>query len=427
VYYVPIVRSLLTRLPNWLRARRANSIWVAGGCVLALVAGVIAAAATGSPPGPADSSPRAAAASPAASLPRVAPSNNAQVVPGYSIGADFADPAVRLAARSTPSVAPLRTLRQADLLIVAPSSLSTTVLNDVLHHPGVSYAEQIEAVRMRINGSYAAVLGVNPSQFRSFAERPTASSNALWDGVAAGGIALSYTMGTMDHLKLGGTVQAGTEKLRVAAYGTMGIGGIDAVVSDSVARSLGMPAGNAIVVSASSVTQLSSLASALGKLLPKGAAVEPLVRVVQTGTTRSAGSATSAELTTMMRAAESRVGMPYVWGAAGPTSFDCSGLVQWSFAQAGVRMPRVAADQALTGPSVPISKLEPGDLLFYHTDPSAPDYISHVAIYLGNGWMIQAPRTGLDVEIVPADFGSEFAGAISVNTTLAAQLATTEA
>jgi hypothetical protein len=423
VDYVPIVRSLLKRLPKWLRAR---SILVAGSCVLALVAGVIAAVATGSPPGPAGSSPHAAGSSPraAASLPRIAPSNNAQVVPGYSIGADFADPAVRLAARSTPSVAPLRTLRQADLLIVAPSSLSTTVLNDVLHHPGVSYAEQIEAVRMRINGSYAAVLGVNPSQFRSFAERPTASSNALWDGVAAGGMAVSYTMGTMDHLKLGGSVQAGTEKLRVAAFGTIGIGGVDAVVSDSVARSLGMPPGNAIVVSASSVGELSSLASALGKLLPKGAAVEPLVRVVQTGI---AGSATSTELTTMMRAAESRVGMPYVWGAAGPISFDCSGLVQWSFAQAEVRMPRVAADQALTGPSVSISKLEPGDLLFYHTDPSAPNYISHVAIYLGNGWMIQAPRTGLDVEIVPADFGSEFAGAISVNTTLAAEMATTEA
>jgi hypothetical protein len=235
---------------------------------------------------------------------------------------------------------------------------------------------------------------------------------------------VSYTMGTMDHLKLGGSVQAGTEKLRVAAFGTIGIGGVDAVVSDSVARSLGMPPGNAIVVSASSVGELSSLASALGKLLPKGAAVEPLVRVVQTGI---AGSATSTELTTMMRAAESRVGMPYVWGAAGPISFDCSGLVQWSFAQAEVRMPRVAADQALTGPSVSISKLEPGDLLFYHTDPSAPNYISHVAIYLGNGWMIQAPRTGLDVEIVPADFGSEFAGAISVNTTLAAEMATTEA
>ena len=56
----------------------------------------------------------------------------------------------------------------------------------------------------------------------------------------------------------------------------------------------------------------------------------------------------------------SRQGMPYVWGAAGPTSFDCSGLVQWSFAQAGIVMPRVAADQALSGPAVPVSQLAAG-------------------------------------------------------------------
>jgi cell wall-associated NlpC family hydrolase len=132
---------------------------------------------------------------------------------------------------------------------------------------------------------------------------------------------------------------------------------------------------------------------------------------------------TAAELTTALRAAESRQGLPYVWGAAGPSSFDCSGLVQWSFAQAGVRMPRVAADQARTGPAVPASQLQPGDLLFYHTDPTAPGYISHVAIYLGNGWMIQAPQPGMNVQVVPADLGSQFAGAIRVNPRLAAEVA----
>jgi cell wall-associated NlpC family hydrolase len=119
----------------------------------------------------------------------------------------------------------------------------------------------------------------------------------------------------------------------------------------------------------------------------------------------------------------SRRGLPYVWGAAGPTSFDCSGLVQWSFRQAGIVMPRVAADQALSGPAVPVSQLQPGDLLFYHTDPTDPRYISHVAIYLGNGWMIQAPEPGLDVEAVPADFGGEFAGAVRVNPAQAAAVA----
>ena len=135
------------------------------------------------------------------------------------------------------------------------------------------------------------------------------------------------------------------------------------------------------------------------------------------------GALTAAQLTTALRAAESRRGLPYVWGAAGPSSFDCSGLVEWSFAQAGISMPRVAADQARTGPAVPVTQLRPGDLLFYHTDPTDPGYISHVAIYLGNGWMIQAPQPGMDVEVVPARFGSQFAGAVRVYPRTAAGLA----
>jgi cell wall-associated NlpC family hydrolase len=140
-------------------------------------------------------------------------------------------------------------------------------------------------------------------------------------------------------------------------------------------------------------------------------------------TGRAAAALNLAQLTAMLRAAVSRVGMPYIWGAAGPRSFDCSGLVQWSFAQAGVVMPRVAADQARTGPAVLVSQLQPGDLLFYRTDPTAPNYISHVAIYLGRGLMIQAPQPGQDVQVVPADVGNEFAGAVRVSPAIAAQVA----
>jgi cell wall-associated NlpC family hydrolase len=99
--------------------------------------------------------------------------------------------------------------------------------------------------------------------------------------------------------------------------------------------------------------------------------------------------------------------------------------VKWSFAQAGVVMPRVAADQARTGPAVSASQLQPGDLLFYHTDPTAPSYISHVAIYLGAGKMLQAPQPGEFVEIVPADLGAGFAGAVRVSPQIAAQVAAT--
>jgi cell wall-associated NlpC family hydrolase len=124
-----------------------------------------------------------------------------------------------------------------------------------------------------------------------------------------------------------------------------------------------------------------------------------------------------------LSAAISRVGMPYVWGGDGPKVFDCSGLVQWSLRQAGVVMPRVAADQARTGPLLKLTQLQPGDLIFYHTDPTAPNYISHVAIYVGNGMMLQAPEPGMDVEIVKADFGAGFAGAIRIFPKVAAEVA----
>jgi hypothetical protein len=332
--------------------------------------------------------------------------------------------------RSAP-VAPLRGLRQADLLIVAPFSLSGKVLAAVSRLPAVTSTEPLEAAKIKINGVYTAVLGVNPSTFRGYAARAMATSSPLWQGVANGGVAVSYTMGTLDRLSLGGTVTAAgrtRQRLPVVAFGTVGIGGVDAVVSDSTARSLGVPAGNAIVLSAAPA-DVTSLAARIKQILPSGAGVEPLVTLV-TGTSAGAipsaadgAGMTTAQLTAALRAAESRKGLPYVWGAAGPASFDCSGLVQWSFAQAGVSMPRVAADQARTGPAVPVSQLEPGDLLFYHTDPTDPGYISHVAIYLGHGWMIQAPQPGQSVQLVPADLGSQFAGAIRVNPRLAAEVA----
>jgi hypothetical protein len=338
-------------------------------------------------------------------------------------------------ARPVP-VAPLRGLKQADLLVVAPFSLSRQVLAAVARQPGVTGTEPIEAAKIKINGAYAAVLGVDPSSFRGYAAPSTAASSRLWQGVAGGGVAVSYTMGTLDRLSLGGQVTVAgrqPERLPVVAFGTVGIGGVDAVVSDSVARSLGVPAGNAIVVSAPP-DSVASLAARIKAVLPAGAAVEALVTEVTRpggpppvgtipGAAVGSGAVTAVQLTAALRAAESRRGLPYVWGAAGPASFDCSGLVQWSFAQAGISMPRVAADQARAGPAVPASQLQPGDLLFYHTDPTDPGYISHVAIYLGNGWMIQAPEPGMDVQVVPASFDSQFAGAIRVYPRLASGLA----
>ena len=334
---------------------------------------------------------------------------------------------------------PVGTLYPADLLVVAPQTLPAGAAAAIAGLIGVTAVNQLDAARLDVNGTPVATLGVDPETFRQFAASPTATSTALWQNVAAGDVVVSYLMGQQLDLPLGGTVTvagAHTESLPVGGFGTVGISGVDAVVSESVASSLGLPAGNALVVSAPQA-RLSELVSAIKNVLPADAAVAPLVaQAAETGqpvTSGAAGGAgisaadgpglSTAQIRAFLAAAVSRVGMDYVWGGAGPTTFDCSGLVQWSMRQAGIAMPRVAADQALTGPSVPVADLQPGDLLFYHTDPTAPDYISHVAIYLGEGLMVQAPEPGKKVEVVPADFGPEFAGAVQVYPRVAAALA----
>ncbi|MDB1087384.1 C40 family peptidase [Streptomyces sp. ACA25] len=96
--------------------------------------------------------------------------------------------------------------------------------------------------------------------------------------------------------------------------------------------------------------------------------------------------------------AEAQLGKPYVWGAAGPNSFDCSGLTQGAWRAAGVEIPRVTYDQVNFGTKVSRSELRPGDLVFFYSD------ISHVGIYIGDGQMIHAPKPGENVRVESIDY-----------------------
>jgi cell wall-associated NlpC family hydrolase len=111
--------------------------------------------------------------------------------------------------------------------------------------------------------------------------------------------------------------------------------------------------------------------------------------------------------TTALRAALTQRGKPYVWGAAGPDSYDCSGLVMWAFAQEGISLPHYTGDQWNAGMHVSRADLEPGDLVFFFAD------ISHVGIYLGNGLMVDAPSTGQVVQ-VQAVFWNAYVGAVRI-------------
>jgi cell wall-associated NlpC family hydrolase len=94
-----------------------------------------------------------------------------------------------------------------------------------------------------------------------------------------------------------------------------------------------------------------------------------------------------------------QLGKPYQWGAAGPGSYDCSGLTMEAWAHAGVSLLHYTGYQWEEGPHVPLDELQRGDLLFYATNNSDPSTIHHVGIYIGNGMMVDAPYTGAFVRI----------------------------
>jgi len=95
-----------------------------------------------------------------------------------------------------------------------------------------------------------------------------------------------------------------------------------------------------------------------------------------------------------LKFALAQVGDVYVWAAAGPTRWDCSGLTMRAFQKAGVSLPHSSRIQVKYGKNIPISSLKPGDLLFFGKP------ISHVSMYMGGGKMVQAPRPGKRVEVV---------------------------
>ena len=95
----------------------------------------------------------------------------------------------------------------------------------------------------------------------------------------------------------------------------------------------------------------------------------------------------------VVNAALTRVGAPYVWGDAGPDSFDCSGLVVWAFHQAGITVPHSSEALATGGQPVALDQMQPGDVISFFPDAS------HVGIYVGDGKFIHSPRSGSEVRV----------------------------
>ncbi|MFY2858415.1 peptidoglycan hydrolase RipC [Mycobacterium sp. THU-M104] len=102
-----------------------------------------------------------------------------------------------------------------------------------------------------------------------------------------------------------------------------------------------------------------------------------------------------ADRASVVQAALTQVGSPYVWGGAGPGGFDCSGLVMWAFQQAGISLPHSSQAQAHGGQPVAVSDLQPGDVVTFYSDAS------HSGIYVGDGMVIHSSTYGQPVRVVP--------------------------
>jgi peptidoglycan DL-endopeptidase CwlO len=105
-----------------------------------------------------------------------------------------------------------------------------------------------------------------------------------------------------------------------------------------------------------------------------------------------------------VQAALTKLGSPYEWGATGPTSFDCSGLVVWAYSQVGKVLPRSSYAQMEGGIPVPLDQMQPGDVVGFYEDAH------HVGIYVGNGMLLHAPMFGVPVSVVPLDRGGPIYG-----------------
>ena len=117
-------------------------------------------------------------------------------------------------------------------------------------------------------------------------------------------------------------------------------------------------------------------------------------------------------LATAVNTAQKALGKPYIWGGTGPRGYDCSGLVQWAYGQAGIRLPRVASAQYSSRPAHPArGQLRLGDLVFYGPTERG---IHHVGIYIGSGMMLHAPNSQSKIRFDRVDYMNDYYGATRV-------------
>lgn len=178
---------------------------------------------------------------------------------------------------------------------------------------------------------------------------------------------------------------------RAAVAGALAIGAVAVSAAPAIADPVNVPGVGTVDLPGVNQAQVDAavaqIAPIVAPALPTGSADLAPAAPASVAPILSAGQQA-------LQAAESKLGAPYVYGAAGPDAFDCSGLVQWAYKQAGLNLPRTSYDQAAAGWSVARDDLQVGDVISFYGG-------SHSGIYAGNGNVIHASTAGQPVKLVP--------------------------
>ena len=250
--------------------------------------------------------------------------------PAGAPGSGARGPAVTLptpAAGSLPTVAGMSRDVAPDAVVMLGSPLTPAQLVALSKLRGVSRIETVDTGTVALAGSPVVAFGIDPATFRNFTPPASASSDQLWRYVAAGSLVSSYEMAGDRSLKLGSTevitpaASAPDSSVRgwLGAFASIGLPGVDLLVDHRYSPQLGLTPDSGLVVSAPALDG-ATLQSELSAALP-GGAVE-LLHPDQLPTNLPGNTLGSVTRQKILSAALSRVGLPYVWGAAGPRSFE---------------------------------------------------------------------------------------------------------
>ena len=274
--------------------------------------------------------------------------------------------------------------------------------------------ERVAAFRPALNA--VANAGLKGARFSSLSSLLTAdSADDYLDRVTALDQVAADTLNTMADARqaesAADAAKAAADAVRsqaqqAAADTAAAVVAAQQAAADVAARQAGMSAEITRYEQAYSALTLAERGQAVEAFENSNLSPEALVKVDQAAAARAAAGITENNLSAMavsaapdtvagiaVAAALTRRGMPYVWGAVGPDEFDCSGLMQWAWKQAGIAIPRTSAEQARLE-SVPMDQLQPGDLVTFYSP------VTHVGMYIGHGLLLHASTSKLPVKVI---------------------------